>query len=105
MFFKYSTIALLDQKVNNLNMIIINEKFIVIQNLRFLISLKHLKTYFDKIEYFCQYVLYYAQKAKFLQDRKIHLLRNELVKNVIKKRHARSIIFNESTFIEINSFQ
>ena len=52
-FLKYSTVALFNQKVNNLNIMIINEKLAAIQNLRFLISLKHLKTYFNKIEYFC----------------------------------------------------
>ena len=73
-FLKYSTIALLDQKVNNLNITITNEKLVAIQSLRFFISLKHLKTYFDKIEYLRQYVSYYAQKAKLLQNRKTRLL-------------------------------
>ena len=86
-------------------MTIINEKLIAIQNLRFFISLKHLKTYFDKIEYFRQYVSYYAQKAKFLQNRKTRLLQNELIKGAIRKRHARNVTLNESTFVEINSFQ
>ena len=73
-FLRYSTIALLDQKINSLNMTIINEKLVAIQNLRFLISLKHLKMYFDKTRYFRQYVSYYVQKAKFLQNRKTRLL-------------------------------
>ena len=55
-------------------MTIINEKFVAIQKFRFLISLKHLKIYFDKIEYLRQYVLYYVQKVKFLQNRKTRLL-------------------------------
>ena len=65
-FLKYSTIALLDLKINNLNIIIINEKLVAIQSLRFLILLKYLKTYFDKIEYFRQYVSYNVQKTKLL---------------------------------------
>ena len=90
MFLKYSTIVLFDQKVNNLNMTITNEKLVVIQDLRFLISLKHLKTYFDKIKYFRQFVSYYAQKTKPLQNWKTHLLRDESIKSVVRKRHARN---------------
>ena len=86
-------------------MMIINEKFVAIQSLRFFISLKHLKMYFDKTKYFRQYVTYYAQKTKLLQDRKTHLLQNESIKNTTRKCHARNIIFDESTFIEINLFQ
>ena len=59
-FLKYSTIALFDQKVDNLNMTIINEKLVAIQGFWFFISLKHLKTYFGKTRYFRQYVSYYA---------------------------------------------
>ena len=104
-FLKYLTIALLDQKINNLNMTITNEKFVVIQDFRFFISLKHLKTYFDKIEYFRQYMLYYAQKTTFLQNRKTRLLRNELIKDAAKKRYARNVTLNKLTLVEINSFQ
>ena len=86
-------------------MIITNEKLVAIQNFRFLISLKYLKMYFDKTKYFRQYVSYYAQKAKLLQNRKIHLLQNELIKNVTRKRHTHKIILDELTFIEINLFQ
>ena len=104
-FLKYLTIALLDQKMNNLNMMITNEKFVAIQSFRFLILLKHLKTYFDKIKYFRQYVSYYVQKVKLLQNRKTRLLQDESIKDAIKKRHARNVTLNESTFVEINSFQ
>ena len=50
-------------------------------------------------------MLYYAQKAKSLQNRKIRLLQNELIKDATRKRHARNVILNELTFVEINSFQ
>ena len=58
-------------------------------------TLKHLKTYFGKINYFRQYISYYVQKTKALQNQKTRLLSDEFIKNAIKKRHSKQILFNE----------
>lgn len=65
-FLNYSTIALLDQKIDNLDFIIAKNKLTIIRKLRFSRTLKYLEIYLDKTNYLCQYVSYYVQKTKSL---------------------------------------
>ena len=80
-YFDYSIIVLLNQRVNNFDLFIVENKLKIIFDLKFFHTLKHLKIYFDKIEYLRQYVVYYAQKTAVLQRRKTRLFRDALNKN------------------------
>ena len=60
-YLNYFSIALLNQKMNNLNFITIEKKLKVIFKLQFPNSFKLLKFYLNLIEWMRNYVFYYAQ--------------------------------------------
>ena len=103
-FLNYSSIALLKQKVDNLELTTSNEKLKVIAILSFPKILKDLKTYFEMIEYLKNYIPYYAQKAEFLQRRKTMLLKNEFVKRNKRKNFNKKIILENPTTEKKNAF-
>ena len=63
-----------------------------------------MKIYLDKIEWFRQYVSYYAQKSLSLQKRKIRLLRQAFIKERSRQQHSRRILIDDSSSTEINAF-
>ena len=102
-YFEYFIIVLLNQRVNNFDLFIVENKLKVILDLKFFHIFKHLKIYFDKIEYLRQYVVYYAQKTAVLQRRKTRLLRDALSKKRTRKMHSTRILIN-SSISKKNSF-
>ena len=60
-YLSYFSIALLDQKINNLNFITIEKKLKIIFKLQFLNLFKLLKFYLNLIEWMRNNVSYYAQ--------------------------------------------
>ena len=62
-FFDYSIISLLDQRVDSLKLTIATNKFETILVLVFFQIFKQLKIYLNKIEWLRQYVSYYIQKT------------------------------------------
>ena len=84
-FLSYSSIILLEQKIDNLRLITSKNKLKIITILFFFKTLKDFETYFEMIEYLKNYIPYYAQKAESLQKQKTLFLKNELVKNNKKK--------------------
>ena len=104
-YLEYFSISLLDQKIDSLDLTIVENKLVAIRELQFSRTLKYLKIYLDKIDYLRQYVLYYAQKTQALQLRKIYLLRaSSSNKKNTRKRHSQITIVNSSTKAELNSF-
>ena len=103
-FLDYSIISLLSQRIDSLKMIIAIDKLKAIFNLVFSQTLKQLKIYLDKIEWFRQYVSYYAQKILSLQKRKIRLLRYAFIKEQSRQQHSRRISIDDSSSTEINVF-
>ena len=93
-YFDYFIIALLNQRVNNFDLFIVEDKLKIIFDLKFFHIFKHLKIYFDKIEYLRQYVIYYAQKTVALQRRKTRLLRDALNKKRTRKMHSTRILID-----------
>jgi hypothetical protein len=79
-YLEYFSISLLEQKVNNLNLIIAENKLKAIVKLISLKILKNLEKYLEIIEWLRDYVTYYAQKTKSLQERKTNLLKKESIK-------------------------
>ena len=59
-FIDYSTITLLNQRINAFELSIIIEKIDVVKRFAFSYILTDLKLYLKLIEYFCIYISYYA---------------------------------------------
>lgn len=97
-FVEYSTIHLLDQKVNSLDLTIVENKLRTIVNLRYLRSLQLLKIYLELTKWLCDYVSMYASIAKSLQKLKTTLLRDNLVVESVKRKFFASTRLQE--FIE-----
>ena len=103
-FLDYSIISLLSQRVDSLGMTIATDKLKAILSLVFSQTLKQLKIYLGKIEWFRQYVSYYAQKALSLQERKTRLLRHASIKGRSRQQHSRRISIDDSSSTEIDAF-
>ena len=87
-FFEYSFIVLFDQIMNVFEMIIFEEKLAIIIKLTFSKIFKKLKIYVKLINWMRNYIFYYVQISKSLQNRKILFLKNEFIKNNFRKRFS-----------------
>ncbi len=104
-FLKYSSIILLNQKMNVFDLIIAEKKLTIIINLTFSIILKKLKKYLNLIEYFRVYVSWYSQTLQFLQNRKTLFFKNDLMKEKSRKLFAKKILLNQSIETKIKSYE
>jgi hypothetical protein len=95
-FLEYLSIVLFDQIVNALNLMTAEKKLVAIVNLVFSLTLKKLKIYLDLIDYLRVYVSWYAQVSLSLQERKILLLKDDLVKSKSRRAFAKRISLNQS---------
>ncbi len=81
-FIDYSSVILLDQKVDDFDLTTSVEKLKIITSLNFSWTLRALNIYLDMIEWLRNYVSYYAQIVESLQRRKtdlsVNLLKNNL---------------------------
>ena len=84
-YLNYFSIALFDQKINNLNLIMIEKKLKVIFKFQFLNSFKLLKFYLNLTKWMKNYIFYYAQLSNSFQIKKTLILRKSLIKNNVKK--------------------
>jgi hypothetical protein len=105
-FLDFSSIALLEQHVDEFDLHAIKNKIVVILNWKFLSTLKALKIYLEFIEWLRDYVAWYAQKIESLQQRKILLLKN----SSSQREHARKayvdrIIIDNRTTRKKKSFE
>ena len=103
-YFGYFSMSLLDQKVDSLDLSIVEKKLKIILSISFSQSLKHLESYLKKTEYLRQYIFYYAQKADSFQRRKILLLKNAFMKKRVRKRHDLQIVVNNFIEKKLNFF-
>ena len=65
-FLEYSSMHLLDQRVDILSLATAEEKLTIIRNLKFSKTLTALNKYLRLIDYLKQYILYYITIAKSL---------------------------------------
>ena len=94
-FLDYSTIALLDQKVDVFDLTIAVDKLKIIIKLNFSYIFKNLKIYLNFIEWLREFVTFYVQKTDALQRRKIFFLRQfSFNKRTIRK------IYSKKTMID-----
>jgi hypothetical protein len=86
LYLDYLLITLLKQRINNLDILILIKKIATISSLQFLYILRKLKRFLELIKYLRSSILYYAQRALSLQQRKTTLIQNLLsilIKNVV----------------------
>ena len=74
-FLDYFLIILLDQWVDNLRMFTFENKIKIIISLQFSDNLRNLETFLDLIEWLYFSISWYAQRAWFLQKRKMILFK------------------------------
>ena len=93
-FLCYSSIKLLKQQMNALNMIISKNKFVVISKLKFPLFFAQLDHYIDFMKYLWQYISQYTFIIRPLQDRKTLLNKKiKSMKNVCKRKNYINKLF------------
>ena len=103
-FLSYSSVSLLDQKIDSLDLITSEEKLKTIVKLRFFRTLRQLETYLDLIDWLRDYIAHYADIFKSLQDKKIELLRDESTAESAKRFYFSKTRVQHSTAEELTSF-
>ena len=104
-FLKYFFVALLNQKVNFFDLFINVEKLKIIVKIRFLKILRFLKHYFDFIDYFKEYVSFYADVFKAFQIKKTKLLKFFSIFDNARKIFFSRIKINNSTSLKLKFFR
>ena len=104
-YLEYPTVALLDQKIDSFELIIVEKKLKVISKLRFLATLKQLETYLSLIEWMRDYVSYYAQLSNSLQIRKTLMLKDSSIKSNARKRFSSDSRLDISIDSETKSYE
>ena len=96
-FLFYSSITLLNQKINSLDMFISAEKIIAIISLRFSFNLRNLKIFMKLIDWFRSFISRYVQRVQSLQKRKITLTKKVIVSDSTRKRQTNKTQLYDST--------
>ncbi len=91
--------------IDALDLITVEEKLTVIVNLVFLYTLKKLKIYVDLIDHLRVYVFWYAQVSLSLQQRKILLLKDSLIKEKSRKIFSKKIILHNLIAAKLVSYE
>ena len=104
-YFEYFSIFLLNQKIDSFDLITTKKKLKIIAELFFSIFLKALKKYIEMIEWFKNYVFYYAQKFKALQRKKTKLLKNDSIKKIVKKNFSQKILIKNFNTNELQFYE
>ena len=104
-FIDYSIVHLLNQKVDFLELVIVEKKLKTISRLFFSTTLQLLKTYLDLTSWLRDYVSWYAEMFKSLQKLKIELLHDESVVDNVKKVYSRNIRIKNFIIKELAFFQ
>ena len=71
-YVNYSSVILLNQRINNLNMFTFAKKIITIISLQFSYILRNLKIFLNLIKWLRSLIFYYAQRASSLQKKKFY---------------------------------
>ena len=104
-YLKYSFIILLDQQVNEFSMIISEKQIAVIQELKFSKTLKDLEIYLSFTDWLYQYILYYVQLIKSLQNKKMILFCKNFTAEKSWKKYFKKTWIDESSILEHETFE
>ena len=103
-FLSYSSISLLDQKIDSLDLVTFEEKLKTIVKLRFSRTLRQLETYLDLTSWLRDYISHYVDISKSFQNRKIELLRDESTIESVKRVYFSKTRVQHSTTEKTVSF-
>ena len=103
-FLSYSSVQLLEQKIDTLDLTISVNKLQAISELNFSKFLKDLEIYLNMINYLQQYILYYTQVFTSFQSCKIMLLKNVSSSGWARKIESSKANLLMSTSAELESF-
>ena len=87
-FLAYSSVTLLNQRVDNLNMFTTVEKIVVIISLRFSFSLRDFEIFMKLTNWLRSSISRYAQRVQSLQKRKITLTKSVIISDSARKRQT-----------------
>ena len=104
-FLDYSSISLLDQKMNFLDLVTAIEKLKIIVKLRFSINLRQLKFYLDFIDWMRDYISFYVDINKSLQKRKIVMFRHDFSIDNARRTYAFKTRLNKFFELKIIFFK
>ena len=104
-FFDYSSISLLNQKVDSFDLITFEKKLKTISKFRFSRTLRQLEIYLSLIDWMRNYVSYYVDIFKSLQNRKIELLRHDSTIDSVRRFYSIKIRLKDSIELEITFFE
>ena len=90
-FIDYFIVHLLNQKIDFLELIIVEKKLKTISRLFFFTILQLLKTYLNFTNWLRNYVFWYVEMFKSFQKLKIELLHDEFVIDNVRKIYSRNI--------------
>ena len=97
-FLAYSSVTLLSQRVDSLDMSTIAEKIVAITSLRFSLSLRDLEIFMKLTNWLRSSISRYAQRVQSLQKRKITLTKSVTVSESARKRQTIKTQLYDSTF-------
>jgi len=104
-YLDYSSIILLEQQVNEFSITTFKKQITVIQEIEFLKNFKDFETYLDFTEWLQQYISYYAQLIKFLQNKKMTLLHKNFTAGKSWKKYFKKIQIDKSSVLEHETFE
>ena len=104
-FFDYFSIALLEQKMNFFDLFTSIDKLKIIVKIQFSKTFRFLKIYFEFIEYFREYVFFYADVFKSFQIKKIELFKSIFIVDNARKFYASRIRLKNSTSLKKKVFK
>ena len=104
-YLEYLSIILLDQWVNEFSMIISEKWIAVIGELKFLETLKNLEIYLNLTDWLHQYILYYAQLIKSLQNKKMTLLCKSSTAGKSWKKYSKKTWIDKSSVLKHETFE
>ena len=104
-YFDYFSVFLLNQKIDSFELVMTKKKLKAISQLNFFKYLKNLKIYFEVIEYFRNYISYYAQKSKIFNQKKTKLLKNNFIKNAARKNFSKKILLKQANEKKLKSYR
>ena len=91
--------------MNEFSMIISEKQIIIIWKLKFLKTFKNLEIYLNLTDWLHQYIFYYAQLIKFLQNKKMILLHKNSTAEKSQKKYFKKTWINESFVLEYETFE
>ena len=103
-YISFSSVKLLDQHVDSLEMSTSEVKIKAITDLKFLCTLQQLEFYLDLTEWFCSYIEWYAQITELLEKHKWLLAKSESNADKARKTFAKTAQLSLSASTELKAF-